>query len=239
MPRIARLETFHDEFVCFVRVTDEEGGTGWGQTAPYNADITAEVFHRQVVPWALGAEVDDAGRDIAALVDRIERREHKFPGSYRARALGGLDTALWDLAGKRAGMPVTALIGGRPGRIRAYASSMKRDIAPKDEAERLVRLCADQGFTAAKWRIGAECGDDVDEWPGRTEEIVRAVASALGDGIDKLVDANSAFSVRRAIEVGATSMTDVEIVSGLEPGERIVISGTDEFVDVDRILISN
>lgn len=44
---------------------------------------------------------------------------------------------------------------------------------------------------------------------------------------------------RRAIEVGATSMTDVEIVSGLEPGERIVISGTDEFADVDRILISN
>lgn len=198
MTRIARLETFHDEFVCFVRVTAEDGAFGWGQTSTYNADITAQVFHRQVAPWALGADC----ADIAGLVALIERREHKFPGSYRARALAGLDTALWDMAGRRAGRPVASLIGGRPGRLRAYASSMKRDISPQDEAGRLARLCAELGFTAAKWRIGAECGQDVDEWPGRTEAIVPAVARALGDGIDRLVDANSGFSVPRAIAVG-------------------------------------
>lgn len=198
MSRITRLETFHNEFVCFVRVTAEDGAFGWGQTSTYNADITAQVFHRQVVPWALGAD----SRDIAGLVDLVERREHKFPGSYRARALAGLDTALWDLAGRRAGKPVASLIGGAPGRVRAYASSMKRDISPADEAERLVRLCAEKGFTAAKWRIGAECGEDVDEWPGRTEEIIPVVSLALGDGVDKLVDANSGFRVPRAIAVG-------------------------------------
>jgi L-alanine-DL-glutamate epimerase-like enolase superfamily enzyme len=79
---------------------------------------------------------------------------------------------------------------------------MKRDIAAKDEAERLLRLCSEQGFTAAKWRIGAECGEDVDEWPGRTEEIIPVLSRALGDGVDKLVDANSGFSVPRALEVG-------------------------------------
>lgn len=198
MIRIARLETFSDEFVCFVRVTTEDGAFGWGQTATYNADITAQIFHRQIAPWALGADASDIG----GLVRQIERREHKFPGSYRARALAGLDTALWDMAGRRAGKPVASLLGGGPGRVRAYASSMKRDITPADEAARLTRLCAEQGFTAAKWRIGAECGDDVDEWPGRTEEIIPVMAKALGDGIDKLVDANSGFSVRRAIEVG-------------------------------------
>ncbi|MCB2122282.1 MAG: mandelate racemase/muconate lactonizing enzyme family protein, partial [Rhodobacteraceae bacterium] len=198
MQRIARVETFHNEFVCFVRVTAEDGAFGWGQTSTYNADITAQVLHRQVVPWALGA---DAG-DIAGLIALIERREHKYPGSYRCRALAGLDTALWDMAGRRAEKPVASLIGGGPGRVRAYASSMKRDITPKDEAERLTRLCAERGFTAAKWRIGAECGEDVDEWPGRTEEIIPTLARALGDGIDKLVDANSGFSVPRAIAVG-------------------------------------
>lgn len=198
MHRIVRLETFHNEFVCFVRVTAEDGAVGWGQTSTYNADITAQVFHRQIVPWALGAD----GDDIAGLVGLIERREHKYPGSYRTRAIAGLDTALWDLAGRRAGKPVASLIGGAPGKVRAYASSMKRDITPKDEAERLLRLCAEQGFTAAKWRIGAECGEDIDEWPGRTEEIIPVVARALGEGVDKLVDANSGFSVPRAIEVG-------------------------------------
>lgn len=198
MPKIVRLETFHTEFVCFVRVTAEDGAIGWGQTSTYNADITAQVFHRQIVPWALGADCDD----IAGLVHLIERREHKYPGSYRARALAGLDTALWDMAGRRAGKPVASLLGGGPGRVRAYASSMQRAISPQAEADRLLRLCAEQGFTAAKWRIGSECGEDVDEWPGRTEAIIPLVSKALGDGIDKLVDANSGFSVPRAIAVG-------------------------------------
>ncbi len=198
MNRIVRLETFHDEFVCFVRATAEDGSFGWGQTSTYNADITAQVFHRQVAPWALGADADD----IAGLIHLIERREHKYPGSYRCRAMAGLDTALWDLKGRREGKPVVSLIGGEPGRLRAYASSMKRDITPEAEAERLLRLCAEQGFTAVKWRVGAECGEDVDEWPGRTEAIIPHMARALGDGIDKLVDANSGFSVARAITVG-------------------------------------
>ncbi|MDH3264244.1 MAG: mandelate racemase/muconate lactonizing enzyme family protein [Paracoccaceae bacterium] len=196
--RIRALETFADEFVCFVRLTAEDGAVGWGQCANYNADITQQVFHRQVAPWALG--VDEG--DIDGLIRRIEAKEHKFPGSYRCRALAGLDTALWDLRGKRAGKPVVELLGGNPGRLRAYASSMKRDITPAEEAARLLRLRDEKGFTAFKWRVGAECGQDVDEWPGRTEEIVPTVARALGAGCDKLVDANSGFSVARAIEVG-------------------------------------
>src|SRR5580704_1926466 len=196
--QIATLETFTNQFVCFVRVTSDSGATGWGQTSTYNADITAAIFHRQVAPWALGADA----YGIDALVERIEEREHKFPGSYRCRALAGLDTALWDLRGKLEGKPVVELLGGQPRRLRAYASSMRRDITPEQEAERLVRLRDEQGFDAFKWRVGAECGHDVDEWPGRTESIVPTVARALGDHPAKLVDANSGFSPSRAIEVG-------------------------------------
>jgi L-alanine-DL-glutamate epimerase-like enolase superfamily enzyme len=210
MARIVRLQTFTNEFVSFVKVTAEDGSFGWGQTSTYNADITAQVFHRQVAPWALGADSDE----VLGLVQLIERREHKFPGSYRCRALAGLDTALWDLRGRREGKPVVELLGGKPGPLRAYASSMRRDISPDDEARRLLRLCAEQGFDAVKWRIGAECGEDVDEWPGRTETIIAAMAKALGSGIDKLVDANSGFSVERAIAVG--KMLDDHGVSHFE-----------------------
>ncbi|HSY07708.1 MAG TPA: mandelate racemase/muconate lactonizing enzyme family protein [Steroidobacteraceae bacterium] len=196
--KIAKLETFSNEFVCFVRLTTDSGEVGWGQTSTYNADITAAIFHRQVAPWALGADA----LEIDALVSLIEEREHKFPGSYRCRAIAGLDTALWDLRGKLEGKPVVALLGGAPKRLRAYASSMRRDIAPDKEAQRLVRLRDERGFDAFKWRIGAECGHDVDEWPGRTEAIIPEVARALGGGVAKLVDANSGFSPRRAIEVG-------------------------------------
>ena len=198
MIRIARLETFSNEFVCFVRVTTDSGASGWGQTSTYNADITATIFHRQVAPWALG----ENALDIDALIARIEEKEHKYPGSYRCRALAGLDTALWDLRGRLEDKPVVALLGGRPRALRAYASSMKRDITPEAEAARFVRLRDEAGFDAFKWRVAAECGRDVDEWPGRTEAVVPVVARALGPGIAKLVDANSGYSPARAIEVG-------------------------------------
>ena len=196
--RLASIETFHTEDVGFVRVTSEDGATGWGQVSTYNADIACAVLHRQVAPWALGRDTSD----LDALLDEVERREHKFPGSYLKRAMAGLDTAVWDWRGRAEGLPVTALIGGTPGPLRAYASSMRRDIGPEDEAERLARLAGERGFTAFKVRAGSECGRDADEWPGRTEAIVPAIRRALGPDADLLIDANSCYSPARAIEVG-------------------------------------
>ncbi|WP_202839714.1 efflux RND transporter periplasmic adaptor subunit [Luteimonas saliphila] len=51
-----------------------------------------------------------------------------------------------------------------------------------------------------------------------------------------VVDGSSA--VRRPIQAGAASLNAVEIVSGLEAGERIVVSGTDQFANADRVRIS-
>ncbi|MGR3804713.1 mandelate racemase/muconate lactonizing enzyme family protein [Marinibacterium profundimaris] len=212
--KLNSIETFADEFVCFVQVTAEDGTKGTGQVAPYNADITARVLHRQVAPHVLGGDmggdgggdgVGDGGDDMAALdamLDLVRDREHKFPGAYLRRAMGGLDTAIWDWRGKREGKPVCELIGGTPGEVRAYASSMKRDITPKDEAERFLRQRDAHGFDAFKFRIGAEVGHDRDEWPGRTEEIVPTIRKALGYDAALLVDANSCYSPARAIEVG-------------------------------------
>jgi L-alanine-DL-glutamate epimerase-like enolase superfamily enzyme len=196
--KIKRIETFSTQFVGFVRVTADDGSQGWGQVSTYNADITSQILHRQVVPWSLGQDAFD----IDALMDAIPEREHKFPGSYLVRAMAGLDTALWDLRGKLEGKSVCELIGGKPRAIRAYASSMKRDITPKEEAARLLRLRDKYGFDAFKFRVGAECGHDMDEWPGRTEEIIPTMRKAMGDSVALLADANSCYSPRRAIEVG-------------------------------------
>ncbi len=197
--KITRLETFSDRHVGMVRVTTDEGQQGWGQLSPYNADITATVFHRQIAPWALGADA----RDIDHLVDIIPEREHKFPCSYLFRALTGLDTALWDLRGRIEGKSVCELLGGTPRPFPVYASSMKRgEITPEAEAERLQRLRDAYGFRAFKFRVGRECGHDVDEWPGRTDAIVPMVRAALGPNATLLVDGNSAYSPQKAIEVG-------------------------------------
>lgn len=196
--KITRIETFTTPAVGFVRITDETGAQGWGQVSTYNADITVQVLHRQIAPWTIGVQITDLDDHL----DRIAEREHKFPGSYLCRAMCGLDTAIWDLRGKVAGKPVAGLLGGTAGPLRAYASSMKRDITPKDEAARLLRLRDGQGFDAFKFRVGSECGRDKDEWEGRTEEIIPLMARALGPDVDLLADANSCYSPPRAIEVG-------------------------------------
>ena len=175
--KIQSIETYTDEFVCFVKVTTDSDLVGWGQTSNYNSDITAQILHRQVAPWVLGQSADDIG----ALIDRVEAKEHKYPGSYRCRANAGLDTALWDLHGKALGKPVVELLGGKPKQLRAYASSMKRDITPQDEAKRFVILRDEFGFDAFKWRVGAECGNDIDEWPGRTEVWASHISKSLAN----------------------------------------------------------
>jgi len=224
--KIKSIETFTTEDVCFVRVNTNDGHHGWGQAAPYYADITAQVLHRQVAPYSLG---EDA-LDIDYLVDIIPEREHKFPGSYLRRAIGGLDTALWDLRGKHEGKSVCELIGGTPGQVRAYGSSMKRDITSLDEAERLKRKRDEFGFDAFKFRIGAECGRNQDEWPGRTEEIVPTMRRAFDDDVSLLVDANSCYEPARAIEVGHL-LQDNGISHYEEPGPYWEYEQTKQITD--------
>lgn len=197
-PRIAKIETFCTPLVGFVRVTSEDGQQGWGQVSTYNSDLTCEILHRQVAPWALGRGMDA----MEQVIGEIPLREHKYPGTYLRRAMAGLDTAVWDWRGRDAQKPVAALLGGSAGPVRAYASSMRRDISPTDEADRLKALRDQFGFDAFKVRVGAECGQDRDEWPGRTEEIIPVIRQELGADVALLVDGNSGFSAARAIDVG-------------------------------------
>ena len=73
-------------------------------------------------PMLLGKDA----RGIAKRIDEIERPMHGLgrsgPMMY---GLSAVDIALWDLAGKRAGMPVFRLLGGDSGILKKYASLMR------------------------------------------------------------------------------------------------------------------
>jgi L-alanine-DL-glutamate epimerase-like enolase superfamily enzyme len=196
--KIKSIETFTRGSLSIVRVRTDSGQEGYGQIAPYNADISATVLHRMVAPQVLGK--DPAALD--AISDRCVEANYKFPWSFICRALAGVDTALWDLHGKTAGKSVCELLGGKPRPRPVYGSSMRRDIKPADEAARLVRLRDEWGYRAFKIRIGKVCGHDEDEWPGRTEELVPAVRKAIGARCALHVDGNSCYTPAKAIEVG-------------------------------------
>ena len=196
--RVKTVETFTRGQLGVVRVRTEDGAEGYGQLSTFNADVSAMVMHRQVARYALGQNPLDAD----GIVDRCIEGNYKYPGSYVRRALAGLDTALWDLRGKLEGSSVCELIGGTPRPFPVYGSSMRRDIRPEQEAERLAALKESSGYRAFKIRVGKVCGHDEDQWPGRTEALIPAVRRAIGDETSLLADGNSCYTPERAVEVG-------------------------------------
>lgn len=200
--RIDKITTYSTKSVTLVQITDDAGHVGWGQTAPFNADITATVLHRLLAPVVLG--IADPTPD--SLSERVISAALKFPGSFVLRGLCGVETALWDLLARLEGKLVCEMLGASPGDIPAYASSMRRDITPADEVLRLQRARDDRGFQACKIRVGAGEGEDRDAWPGRTEELLRSVRTALGPEYTIHADANSAYTPARAIEIGKVLM---------------------------------
>ena len=195
---IKKIETFTKGAISVVKLTTDDGSVGWGQISTYDADISAMVLHRRVARHFLGKDP----ADIDSLVDRAHESGYKYPWSYGCRALGGVDTALWDLYGKIKQKPVVELLGGKAVPIPAYASSMRRDITPEKEAERLSQLKDQFGYRAFKVRVGSVNGHNQDASPGRTKRLIPMIRKSLGDDVALLVDGNSCYTPDKAIEVG-------------------------------------
>ncbi|RIK42391.1 MAG: galactonate dehydratase, partial [Chloroflexi bacterium] len=122
-------------------------------------------------------------------------------GPLLTSALSGVDQALWDLAGKAAGLPVYKLLGGPlRDRIRVYAHA--RGDTPDALAEHGRSLVA-QGFTALKtvMRGGPRPPRIVETpaWIGAMEARMAALRAAVGDDIDIGVDFHGAISPQTAM----------------------------------------
>jgi L-alanine-DL-glutamate epimerase-like enolase superfamily enzyme len=108
------------------------------------------------------------------------------------RAIGAMDVALWDIAGKVAGLPIHRLLGSYRDRVRAYASSAVLPSAAAYGAE-AARYKA-EGWTAYKIHPPTEPAVDV--------EICRAVRLAVGDGFTVMLDGSWAYDYPTALRVG-------------------------------------
>jgi len=195
---VKSIETFRRDSLGLVRITASDGRAGWGQMAPYEADISAEVLHRLIARLVVGRDISD----IDAINDAVIDAQLKYPWSFLCRALAGVDTALWDLYGQITGKPVAVLLGGSVRPLPAYGSSMRRDITPADEAARLARIRDEVGCKAFKIRLGTPGGRNRDAAPGRSEAIIPAVRKALGPDIELHADANSCYTPDVAIPMG-------------------------------------
>jgi L-alanine-DL-glutamate epimerase-like enolase superfamily enzyme len=116
----------------------------------------------------------------------------KLAGNYGLAmfAVSLVDIALWDIAGKAAGLPVCRLLGGAPGTFEAYQSDGLW-LVSAEEAAKQAEAFADAGFRAMKMRLGrSDRGEDL--------LAVREVRRAVGDRIELMGDVNQGWSVETA-----------------------------------------
>jgi len=194
--KLKSIETFSNHDVCFVRVTDSDNNCGWGMTAPFSANITAQVLHQITAGIAL-----EPIEDFTVVADEIIRRQYKYLGSFLARAAAGIDTALWDLVAKKKGVSIAEMVGKKRDYIDLYASSMKRDLPVQEEADRLRAIQDKFGYRAIKLHPGIPVGQDQDFWENRTEDMIVAMVKTAQPDTHIIVDVNGNYSVEKAIEM--------------------------------------
>ena len=177
-----RLRTSID--MLLVRVDTDAGITGWGEA--FGMRIFAAV--RAAIDTLLGPMC--VGRDatqIAAINDEFQRVLHGIgrngPVLY---ALSGIDIALWDIAGKAAGVPLHRLLGGGRADLPAYASLLRYGAA--DAVRHYTEQALSRGYRHIKLHE-------------ITVPEVAAAREVAGAGVPIMVDTNCPWTVPQAVEM--------------------------------------
>lgn len=168
------------------REDDELEGVGYIYAGTTGGAMIAEAVNGILAPLLLGRPADD----IVGAWDAMyhETLLHGRRGAVM-RALSAVDIALWDLSGKRAGLPLAVLLGGSTAPVQAYASGgyYQLDDGPwGDAVSREIKANCARGFTDHKIKVG---GLSVAEDAVR---IQSAVAAMEGHG-RLAIDANNAY----------------------------------------------
>ncbi|MDA2803823.1 galactonate dehydratase [Nocardiopsis suaedae] len=167
----------------FVKVTTDEGVTGWGEPV---------LEGRAATVAAAVEELSDhlVGKDPRFIEDHwtvMYRGGFYRGGGLHMSALAGLDQALWDIRGKALGVPVHELLGGRlRDRIKVY--SWIGGDRPGETAEQAADAVR-RGFTAVKMNGPEELQyidshDKVDTVVRNVAEVRAAVGPSVGIGVD-------------------------------------------------------
>ena len=170
------------------RMTDDDGVVGWGEAPALkdwggefgryfgeSASIVSLVIERYLAPAVTGV----APGNFAELHQRMDAIIKGYPYAKAA-----VEFAAYDLAARRLGVPVHALLGG--------ASRMRVPVTHSigligiEEAEREAAKVASEGIRTIKIKIGVD--------PKRDIDIVRTIRGAAGPAVDLCVDANEGYA---------------------------------------------
>ena len=181
-----------------VEVRTDEGITGWGECfGPGNIALANKgIVEKVIQPMILGD--DPLDRDVIWHKVYNLMRDHGQKG-MPMQSLSGVDIALWDIAGKVAGLPISKLIGGaHRDKVSVYGYGM---MLRREDVDSLAARFVDEaaaikamGFAATKMKVGLGPKDDI--------KLAEAVRKGVGSDFKFMVDANHCYTTSDAFYVG-------------------------------------
>ena len=191
-PVINAFGSMAERVAVFVRLTDADGMSGWGEIwsnfPTIGAEHRAKLFHSFIAPRLIGRSISDP----AAFWAETDRALHLWglqagePGAFAA-ALSGADLALHDLAARRAGVPLWRWLGGEDaGPVPVYASGLNPD------AQALAQVEAARSEQHRSFKIKIGFGE------ARDLATLRPVFAGLKTGERIMVDINQGWELRTA-----------------------------------------
>ena len=191
--------------IGLVKITTDAGFVGWGEGA--NEASAAAVA--QLAPLLIGQNPMQRNRLWQRMYGALHN--HNSAVGFGGSAISAVDIALWDIAGKAAGLPIHDLLGGRiRDKVAVYATGLY--YTEGEFPDRLLdeaRGYVDAGFKGMKTKVG---GLPLDEDVRR----VAALRDAIGPDIHLMVDANQAYNAATAIRIGQR-LTEYDILWFEEP----------------------
>jgi len=172
--------------VVILKIETDEGLTGYGEACPFlpvTGDFVADTveFIEQMRPMLIG--------ENPLAIAKIHRMMDRF-AAYKSAGKAGIDMALYDLMGKKAGLPVYMLLGGNTNEV---VSDMTVGIDTPENMAKLAKQYVDEGFKILKIKVGLNSQEDL--------EAVRLIREAVGGDISLRLDANQGWGRKEAINV--------------------------------------
>ncbi len=187
--------------LLFVKLETDDGLHGWGECYTQSDRDTQVVAHlEQLSRYVVGRDPTHIKHFTDVMYNDFAARRGAM--DYYS-AISGIEQAMWDLAGKRLGVPVYQLLGGAcRERIRVYANGWARAGSHEELADS-ARAVVERGFTALKF--------DPVPGPWRTfitrqqereaAERVRVVREAVGPDVDVLVEVHRRLAPMHAVRL--------------------------------------
>ena len=175
---------------CLVLVHTDAGLTGLGSVYSHPGLVTS-IIEDHLQPLLLHQDP----LQVEQLWDRCYGLTRWYGRKGVAvSALGGIDTALWDIRGKAVGKPIFELLGGNRTYVPAYASALLWKDDPAELGREAARHLA-EGFRGVKMRLGRSYDYD------RT--AVRIVRDAIGPHNRLIIEGNARYNLSQAERIAA------------------------------------